>query len=68
LDKDTGEYRNSIFDMFLSWHQESERFKSGELSEAEYNEWRYNYPKSEATRFKEKINARRKLRNQSPEK
>jgi len=67
LDKDTGAYRNTMFDMLLLWQQESERFKSGEISEAEYNEWRYNYPKIEAKHFQEKLNARRKLRNQNPE-
>ena len=67
LAKDTGTLRNTMFDMFLSWQRELDKLTSGEISEEEYNQWRYSYPESEAKRFKEALHTRRKLRNQNPD-
>ena len=33
----------TLFDIFNTWQQESERLKNGEITENEYNTWRYNY-------------------------
>jgi len=35
-----------MLDMFSAWQQEAERLKNGEITEDEYNTWRYNYPRS----------------------
>jgi len=59
LDKTKGSTYRSIFDIFLSWHNEAEKLNNGEVDEDEYNTWRYNYPRSEAERFAEE---RKKLR------
>ena len=32
-----------LFDIFDTWRQEAEKLENGEITEAEYNEWRYNY-------------------------
>jgi transcriptional regulator with XRE-family HTH domain len=52
LDKSKGTAYLSIFDMFNAWQQESEKRASGEITEDEYNTWRYNYPKAETERTK----------------
>ena len=46
LDKFKGDTYLSMFDMFSAWQQEAERLKNGEITEDEYNTWRYNYPRS----------------------
>lgn len=68
LDKENGIIHSSMFDMLHSWQQESEKLKNGEISEEEYNEWRYNYPKLEAQRTKESLDARRKEHQQLQDK
>ena len=50
LDKSIGTTFLSMFDMFSVWQRESERLKNGETSQDDYDNWRYNYPKSEAER------------------
>ena len=45
LDKSKRMIYVSMFDMFLAWQQESEKLKNGEITEDEYNTWRYNYPR-----------------------
>ena len=52
LDKSKGTAYLSLFDMFSAWRRESEKLKSGEITEDEYNAWRYNYPKAEVERTK----------------
>jgi transcriptional regulator with XRE-family HTH domain len=41
----------SMLEMFISWHTEMEKLKKGEITEDEYNTWRYTYPKIETERF-----------------
>ena len=48
-----------MFDIFNAWSNEAEKLKSGEITEDEYNTWRYNYPKAEAERTKERLDAKR---------
>ena len=47
LDRDRGMTYISMLDMFSAWLQESEKLKNGEITKAEYDAWRYNYPKGE---------------------
>ena len=37
----------SMLDLFSAWQRESEKLKNGEITKAEYDAWRYNYPKGE---------------------
>jgi len=46
LDKSKRMTYVSMFDMFLAWQQEAEKLKNGEITEDEYNTWRYNYPRN----------------------
>ena len=59
LDKHKGTTYHSMFDMFSAWQREAEKFKSGEITQEQYDDWRYNYPKREAECFKAEIDARR---------
>jgi len=51
LDKSKRMTYVSMFDIFLAWQQEAEKLNNGEITEDEYNTWRYNYPKIEVERF-----------------
>ena len=33
----------ALFDMFCLWRQKAEKFNNGEITENEYNTWRYNF-------------------------
>ena len=35
-----------MFDMFNEWQEQAEKLKSGEITKEEYDQWRYNYPKT----------------------
>lgn len=34
----------TILEMFSAWQELSEKFKNGEITKEEYDQWRYNYP------------------------
>jgi len=64
LDKENKSYL-SIFDIFNAWSNEAEKLKNGEITEDEYNTWRYNYPKVEAERTKQQLDTLRTEKNNS---
>jgi hypothetical protein len=45
LDKSKGMTYVSMYDIFHAWQKESTKLKNGEITEDEYNTWRYNYPR-----------------------
>lgn len=47
LDKSKGTTYLSMFDMFHAWQEQAEKLKSGEITPEEYDQWRYNYPKTQ---------------------
>ena len=47
LDKSKGTTYLSMFDMFHAWQEQAEKLKSGEITQEEYDQWRYNYPKND---------------------
>lgn len=49
----------SMFNIFNAWSNEAEKFKNGEITKEEYDDWRYNYPRIEAERTKERLDALR---------
>lgn len=65
LDKNKDSTYRSMFDMFSTWQQESEKLKSGEITKEEYDTWRYNYPRIEAERTRAALDARRAEKNAS---
>ncbi|WIV19727.1 helix-turn-helix transcriptional regulator [Paenibacillus polygoni] len=46
LEKERGQAYVTLFRMLYEWHEQRARFESGEITEEEYNQWRYNYPES----------------------
>ena len=42
-DKTRSSIYPTLFDIFDTWQQEAEKLKNGEITEDEYNAWRYNY-------------------------
>lgn len=62
LDRESKEF-HSMFDIFNAWSKEAERLKSGEITEEEYNTWRYNYPRIEAERTKAALDELRAEKN-----
>ena len=44
LDKFKGITYLSMFDLFTAWQQQSEKLARDEITEEEYDQWRYNYP------------------------
>jgi hypothetical protein len=43
--------------MFSTWQKEYDKFKRGEITKDEYDDWRYNYPKIEPKRAKQRLDA-----------
>ena len=48
LDDDMGTNYLKMFDMFSAWQEQAKKFKNGEITKEEYDNWRYNYPKFNA--------------------
>jgi len=63
LDKSKGMTYVSMFDIFNTWSKEYAKLQNGEITEEEYNEWRYNYQRAEAERKKDLLNALRRNRD-----
>jgi hypothetical protein len=36
-----------MYDIFSAWQVQAEKLKNGEITQEEYNDWRYNYPKGD---------------------
>ena len=47
LDKSAGTTYTTMFDMFHAWQEQAEKLKSGEITQEEYDQWRYNYLKKD---------------------
>jgi len=59
LDKESPAYL-TMFDSFMAWRNETDKVKKGEISQEDYNNWRYLYPVSEIERTKASLNIGRK--------
>ena len=44
LDKGMGMNYTIMFDMFSAWNEQAQKFRNGEITKEEYDQWRYNYP------------------------
>ena len=47
LDKFTGMTYTTMFEMLSAWQQVASQLEKGEITKEEYDQWRYQYPKSE---------------------
>jgi hypothetical protein len=39
----------SILQMMAAWAEQAEKYRSGEITKDQYDEWRYNFPKDDTT-------------------
>ena len=42
--------------LFEPWEKMAQKYRNGEISREEYDQWRYRYPRSEAERNKNALN------------
>jgi len=62
LDRSKGMTYISMLDMFNAWRREAQKLKNEEITKDEYDNWRYNYPRVEAERTKQKLDEIREER------
>ena len=43
LDKNNGSEYLTMLKMFSEWQEKAEQLRNGEITEEDYNDWRYNY-------------------------
>ena len=44
LDKDNGSEFLTMLEMFTTWQEMAEKYRNGDITREEYDQWRYNYP------------------------
>lgn len=59
LDKGMGSNYITMLEMFSAWEKQTTKYKNGEISKDEYDNWRYSYPKIEAQRTREQLDAKK---------
>lgn len=57
-----------MFDMLNAWHTEAGKFENSKITKAEYDEWRYNYPRVKVERLKTELDALRAESNKNEDK
>ena len=57
----------NLLELFELWHGQSMRLANGRITKEEYNEWRYNYPASQAALEQAAREKRRKDRKAEPQ-
>jgi len=55
LDKFKGMTYISMFDIFRAWNEQATKLKNGEITEDEYNQWRYKYPEFDTVQRRTKV-------------
>ena len=54
LDREHSEYQH-LFAPFHAWQQMAAKLESGEISQEEYDNWRYNYPELDTSKIRAKV-------------
>ena len=54
LDREQKEYQH-LFEPFHAWQQMAAKLESGEISQEEYDNWRYNYPELDTSEIRAKV-------------
>ena len=54
LDREHKEYQH-LFTPFHAWQQMSAKLEAGEISQEEYDNWRYNYPELDTSKIRAKV-------------
>ena len=55
LDKSAGTTYTTMFDMFHAWQEQAARLEQGEITEKEYDQWRYKYPELDTSKQWRKV-------------
>ena len=55
LDKSAGTTYTTMFDMFHAWQEQAARLEQGEITEEEYDQWRYKYPELDTSKQWRKV-------------
>jgi transcriptional regulator with XRE-family HTH domain len=50
LNKQLGSTYTKMYGMLEPWEQMAQKYRNGEITREEYDQWRYRYPRSEAER------------------
>lgn len=45
----------SVFQMLTTWAEQAEKYRNGEISKEQYDEWRYTYPEKDTTQHWAKV-------------
>ena len=45
----------SVFAMLAAWAEQAEKYRNGEITKEQYDEWRYTYPKLDTTQIWAKV-------------
>lgn len=45
----------SVFQMLAAWAEQAEKYRNGEISKEQYDEWRYTYPEKDTTQHWAKV-------------
>ena len=67
LDRSKGLTYSAMFEMLSKWANEAKKLEAGEITKEEYDHWRYTYPKVEAQRTRDELDALRKARQAKTE-
>ena len=54
LDREHKEYQH-LFTPFHAWQQMAAKLEAGEISQEEYDNWRYNYPELDTSEIRAKV-------------
>ena len=57
----------NLYDLLELWHKQSMRLANGMITKQDYDEWRYNYPASQAALEQAARDRRRRERKADPE-
>ena len=49
ISKDNGKAAEELLQMLTAWQEQAAKLTTEEISREEYDQWRYNYPKFDAT-------------------
>lgn len=58
---------SSHLDTFRTWYKKSEQLKNGEITQEQYDDWRYQYPASSARETHEALKTLRQKKNEEDE-
>ena len=55
FDKNKPTASKSVFPMLAAWAEQAEKYRNGEITKEQYDEWRYTYPKLDTTQTWAKV-------------